>query len=149
MFFLSRRRREIPNTAFESWDRVLSENKIFDTHKIFYARRIFYQVPLVGQKYSVKVGENPNISILDVEYGLKLILSRINVVRQTLDVFLQAPIDTGHFRDEKVIFWKKLEKEPFTTRFYVKMCGTWFVFFELFSKNNFLVIKTSYIDWDL
>ena len=51
--FLSKRRREMPNTAFESWDRVLSENKIFETRRIFYHRRIFYQLPLVGQNYRI------------------------------------------------------------------------------------------------
>ena len=54
----------------------------------------------MGQKYSVKVAENPKFWIWDPEYGFKLILSPINVVRQTLNVFLQSPIDT----DEKVIF---------------------------------------------
>ena len=83
---------------------MLSENEIFEPHRIFYARRIFYKVPLLGQKYSVKVAENPKFWIWDPEYGFKLILSPINVVRQTLNVFLQSPIDKRHFCDEKVIF---------------------------------------------
>ena len=53
VFFLSKRRREIPNTAFESWDRVLSENKIFEDRRIFYRRRIFYQLPLVDQNHRI------------------------------------------------------------------------------------------------
>ena len=55
----------------------------------------------MGKKYSVKVGENLKVSILDLDYDLKLILSR---VRQACNVFLQAPTNTGRFRDEKVIF---------------------------------------------
>ena len=82
----------------------LDYRKFLGYRRIFYARRIFYKVPLVGQKYSVKVAENPKFWIWDPEYGLKLILSPINVVRQTLNVFLQSPIDTRHFRDEKMIF---------------------------------------------
>ena len=85
---------------------MLSENEIFEPHRIFYARRIFYKVPLLGQKYCVKVAENPKFWIWDPEYSFELILSPINVVRQTLNVFLQSPIDTRHFHDEKVIFQK-------------------------------------------
>ena len=77
---------------------------MFEPHRIFYTRRIFCKVPLLGQNYSVKVAENPKFWIWDPEYGFVLILSPINVVRQTLNVFLQSPIDTKHFRDEKVIF---------------------------------------------
>ena len=64
----------------------------------------------MGQKYSVKVVENPKFWIWDPEYGFNLVLSPINVVRQTLNDFLQSPIDARHFRHGKLIFGKKSNK---------------------------------------
>ena len=55
-FFVCNSRKETWNTAFESWDIGLLENKIFDTRRIFYAPRVGPKFHLWAQKSAFSWG---------------------------------------------------------------------------------------------
>ena len=81
----------------------------------------------------LRSGEKLKISILDLEYGLKLNLSHINVVSNLLIFFYNRSIQSSSVT-RNCFFEKSSKSAPLSTRFY-----------KPFSKNHFLVTKTSCI----
>ena len=85
---------------------------------------------------------NQNLEFVTLECGWNFILTPVNVVRHSLNVFLKSQNDTKCFRDEKVTFLEKVEKSIFLSTFLARNVCKKNGFFNFFQKGYFFVSKT-------